>query len=96
MCSFCKVRPARNGQRWCAVCHAKYMRRWREANDVTKMNPREELAHAMQRCAKSGVPVRDVIWQLETSYRGQFSQEWSFVSPTPVAAMRRKAKRDGV
>jgi hypothetical protein len=42
MCSTCRTRAARLGQRTCPKCHRHYMRRWREGKVFV---PRELVPH---------------------------------------------------
>lgn len=49
VCSACGVAHERKNQRYCASCHADYMRKWRKANPLTGESLKRQTARAYAR-----------------------------------------------
>lgn len=52
LCSKCGVEHVRKGQRYCAPCHAAYMRDWRTTHDLNEAHRRRDIARSAAGMAK--------------------------------------------
>jgi RNA polymerase subunit RPABC4/transcription elongation factor Spt4 len=56
LCSSCKRRPRRKGQRTCRECHTVYVREWRSGKVQMMLTPAEASLIRDLRAAEAGEP----------------------------------------